>query len=126
MQVTITRAYTSQYSDPICFEANVAVEVERADSEYPGWFWCRAPSGREGWVHRSFLAAGAGTTTSVRAYSARELKVKGGERGTLIEQLDGWVCIRLETGDEGWVPESHVRGRGPENSGRSSRFASAS
>ena len=109
MQVTVSRAYMSQYPDPICFEANVPVQVERADSEYPGWFWCRAPSGREGWVHRSFLAAGAGTTTSVRAYSARELNVTGGERGTLVEQLAGWVFIRLDTGEEGWVPETHVQ-----------------
>ena len=108
-RITVTKACTSQYSDPICFEANATIEVQRADSEYPGWFWCRAPSGREGWVHRSFLAGSTGMTTSVRAYSARELNVKGGERGALIEQLDGWVCIRIDTGEEGWVPESHVR-----------------
>ena len=111
MRVTVTKAYTSQYSDPICFEANATLQVERADSEFPGWFWCRAPSGREGWVHRSFLAGTAGTTTSVRAYSARELTVKDGDQATLIESLDGWVCIRLETGEEGWIPETHVQPR---------------
>ena len=108
MLVAVTKAYTAQYSDPICFEAGEAIQVERGDSEYPGWYWCRAASGKEGWVHCSFLAACAGTTTSVRAYSARELTVAEGERGTLLERLDGWVCIRLDTGDEGWIPESHV------------------
>ena len=107
-RVTVTKPYTAQYPDPIRFDAGETVQVERGDPEYPGWFWCRAASGREGWVHRSFLAACAGTTTAVRAYSARELTVGEGERGVLLHELDGWVCIRLDTGDEGWIPESHV------------------
>jgi SH3-like domain-containing protein len=109
MSVEITKAYTSQYPDPICFEAGVPVQVGRGDAEFPGWFWCRAQSGREGWVHHSFLAATAGTTTSLRAYSARELTVAVGERGTLIHSLDGWAYIRLDGGAEGWVPEGHIR-----------------
>jgi SH3-like domain-containing protein len=109
MLVAVTKAYTAQYPDPICFDAGETVQVERGDAEYPGWYWCRAASGREGWVHCSYLAACAGTTTSVRAYSARELTVAGGERGALLDLLDGWACIRLDTGDEGWIPESHVR-----------------
>ena len=108
MFVEIIKAYTSQYPDPICFDAGAAVQVERDDLEYPGWFWCRMPSRKEGWVHRSFLAACAGTTTSVRAYSAKELTVTGGEHGKLIQLLDGWAYIRLDTGDEGWIPQSHI------------------
>lgn len=108
MLVTVTKTYTAQYSDPICFDAGETVQVERGDAEYPGWYWCRAASGREGWVHRSFLAACEGTTTSVRAYSATELTVAGGERGALLQLLDGWACVRLDTGEVGWIPESHV------------------
>ena len=113
MFVEVIKAYTSQYPDPICFDAGAVVQVEREDPECPGWFWCRAPSGKTGWVHRTFLAACAGTTTSVHAYSARELTVAGGERGTLIRSLDGWACIRLGTGAEGWIPQSHVHVSNP-------------
>ncbi len=109
MSIEIAKAYTSQYPDPIGFDAGAVVQVERDDPEYPGWFWCRAPSGRKGWVHRSFLAACAGTTTSVQDYSAKELTVVGGERGTLLHSLDGWAYIRLDNGDEGWIPQSHVQ-----------------
>ena len=109
MFVVVTKAYTSKYPDPICFDAGAAVQVERGDPEYPGWFWCRAPSGKTGWVHRTFLGACAGTTASVQAYSARELTVAVGERGTLLRSLDGWAYIRLDTGPEGWMPKSHVR-----------------
>jgi SH3-like domain-containing protein len=108
MFVQITRAYTSQYPAPIFFEAGAVVQVEREDPECPGWFWCSTLAGREGWVHRSFLAACAGTTTSVQAYSAKELTTVGGERGTLVQVLDRWAYIRLDDGNEGWIPESHV------------------
>jgi SH3-like domain-containing protein len=108
MFVEVTTAYTAQYPDPICFDAGVEVEVGRCDPESPGWFWCRAPSGKEGWVHHSFLAASAGTTTSLRAYTARELTVAVGERGTLIRSLDGWLYIRLDAGGEGWIPQSYA------------------
>ena len=107
MRIAVTKAYTAQYSNPISFGAGEPVQVERGDPEYPGWFWCRA-SGREGWVHRSFLAACHGRTTGVRAYSARELTVAEGDRAELLDRLDGWMFIRLDTEAEGWIPETHV------------------
>jgi len=109
MTIEVIKAYTSQYLDPISFDAGAVVQVERDDPDYPGWFWCRTPSGKTGWVHRTFLAACAGPTTSIRAYSAKELTVLGGERGTLIHSLDGWTYIRLDTGAEGWLPQTHVQ-----------------
>jgi SH3-like domain-containing protein len=108
-QAEIIQAYTSQYPDPICFGAGEAVQVLRGDAEFPGWFWCRASSGKEGWVHRSFLAAETGDTTSTQAYSAKELSVSAGARGTVCQSLDGWVLLKLDGGDEGWIPESHLR-----------------
>ena len=82
MLVEVIKAYEAQYKDPISFERGVTVQVLREDSEFPHWFWCRAPSGKEGWVHRSFLAEAAATTKSTRPYSARELTVNGDESGT--------------------------------------------
>jgi hypothetical protein len=108
MLVDITKAYTAKYPDPIRFEAGAVIEIERGDLEFPGWYWCRTESGAEGWFHRSFLAACSGTTTSNQAYSARELTVVGGERGTLVHLLDGWAYVRIEGGAEGWLPQSHI------------------
>jgi len=108
MLIQITQPYTAQYPDPICFDAGANLKVEHEDTEYPGWFWCHAPSGKSGWVHSSFLVACSGTTTSLCAYSANELTVTSGEHGTLIQQLDGWAQIRLDTGAEGWLPTSHI------------------
>ena len=108
MPVEVTKAYTAQYPDPIELKAGDVVRVAHSDSEYPDWFWSCGPSGKEGWVHRSFLAASIGMTTALDAYSAKELTVLGGERGKLIRMLDGWVYLRLDNGDEGWIPQSHV------------------
>ncbi len=108
MRLKITQPYTTQYPDPISFDAGAILKVERGDAVYPGWYWCHAPSGKTGWVHHSFLAASSGTTTSLRAYSAKELTVTGGEQGAILQQLDGWAYIRLDTGAEGWLPTSHI------------------
>jgi SH3-like domain-containing protein len=84
------------------------VQVEREDTDFPGWFWCRNIRGREGWVHRSVLASTEERTTSVRSYNALELTVTEGESGVLLERLDGWLRLRLDDGREGWMPESHA------------------
>ena len=109
MLVEIIKAYEAQDKDPISFERGVTVQVLREDSGFPNWFWCRAPSSKEGWVHRPFLAEAATTTKSTRPYSARELTVDGHESGTTIESLDGWIYIRLDSGVEGWLPQTHVQ-----------------
>ncbi len=106
-EIQVTKGYTAQYPDPICFDAGASISVGKQDPDYPGWFWCHTLSGKEGWVHRSFLAECFGVTKSVCAYNAIELTVNIGERGTLISELDGWSYIRLEGGDEGWIPKSH-------------------
>ncbi|WP_035612089.1 SH3 domain-containing protein [Haloferula sp. BvORR071] len=109
MLVEVATPYSSQYPVAIRFEAGEPVAVERADPEYPGWFWCRARSGGEGWVHCSFLNSLVGEAIALDAYSARELTAMEGERGTLIHLLDGWACVRLHRGEQGWLPGSHLR-----------------
>jgi hypothetical protein len=108
-RIRVAKAYVSAYPEPIHFDTGASLSVGRDDADYPGWYWCRSEIGREGWVHRSFLAACAGQTRSVRAYSAKELTVLGGELGEAMESLDGWVYVRLDSGDEGWLPGDHLR-----------------
>jgi hypothetical protein len=100
----ITRAaYTAQYTDPIILCAGDEVEVDRADATFPEWFWCRGPALKEGWVHRNFLSATHGRATALRDYSARELTVRAGERGRIIELLGGWASVELDDGRTGWL-----------------------
>lgn len=108
MNIEVIGAHTSLHHDPIRFEIAENLTVEREDPDNPGWFWCYAASGKEGWVHGSFLSSHSGNATGVRPYDGRELTVFGGERGTVIEDRDGWTLVRLTGGDVGWLPVSHV------------------
>ena len=64
--VVVIEAYTAQYGDPIAFRAGEAVHVQRADPDFPEWFWCRGPDCKEGWVHFSYLSQTIGQATAVR------------------------------------------------------------
>lgn len=108
-KVTVTKAYTAQYSNPIRFDAGESVTVGREDDTFPGWYWCRDGRGREGWVPARLLDDTQGPTTGRRTYSAQELTVAGGEGGELIQRFGGWVEARLDDGRVGWLPETHVR-----------------
>jgi SH3-like domain-containing protein len=108
MRFEVTESYDEQYKDPIQFEAGDEVVVFRPDDEFPGWFWCRAPSGIEGWVHGSSLASHSGITTAVESYAARELTVSVGDSGRLLRQLDGWALVSVDDASEGWIPLTHI------------------
>lgn len=103
--VVVREAYAAQYADPIAFRCGDEVQVERSDVEFPEWFWCRGPDGKEGWGHRSFLSQSTGRALGISDYSARELSVSVGDRDRIIRVLDGWAYFQLEENRAGWVPE---------------------
>ena len=105
-EVVVREAYAAQYADPIALCQGDIVQVQRADAEFVEWLWCRGPDGKEGWVHRSFLSESSGHATAISDYSAKELTAFEGERGRLLQVLDGWALVELEGSRVGWVPES--------------------
>ena len=104
-EVIIREAYAAQYADPIAFRQGDTVRVQRADTEFKEWLWCRGPDGKEGRVHRSFLSQSSGRATAISDYSAKELTVSAGERGRVFQALNGWAFVELEGRRVGWVPE---------------------
>lgn len=104
-RIVVRDTYQAQYSDPIAFRAGDAVRVYRADPEYPEWYWCSGPGGKEGWVHEAYLSHRAGVATAREDYSARELNVRAGEYGRVVRMLGGWAYVELDDGRVGWVPE---------------------
>jgi SH3-like domain-containing protein len=101
----IREAYTAQYGDPIALRQGDPVQVQRADTEFTEWLWCRGPDGKEGWVHRSFLSQSSGRAIAVSDYSAREITVAAGEQARMIRVLDGWAFVELDGRGVGWVPQ---------------------
>jgi uncharacterized protein YgiM (DUF1202 family) len=104
----IIREYTPQYPDSLYVVSGESVSVGREDHEFPGWKWCRASSGREGWVPVELLLdATAAETAVICDYSSRELAVQTGEEVTVEEARHEWLLVRNNRGERGWIPASH-------------------
>ena len=112
MRVTVVSPYSAAYPNPIALQSGAAVTVEREDPDFPGWHWCQCANGTSGWVHESFLASTAGSTTALHDYCARELTVSVSAAGTMLRELSGWALVRLDSGEEGWLPVANVQRNG--------------
>jgi hypothetical protein len=102
----IAQDYSPQYPDPITVRADERVQVGRDDPEFPGWRWCTAPDGRQGWVPEELLEGDGATATMRRDYTARELDVRAGAEVHLGEAMHGWVWATPKDGRSGWIPMS--------------------
>jgi SH3-like domain-containing protein len=110
-QVRILVEHKIEYADPICVTAGERVSVGREDDEFPGWRWCKASDGREGWVPVELLSKQRGEATVLQDYSARELPVHPGEEVVVEEARHDWLLVRNARGERGWIPASHVETR---------------
>ena len=109
--VLVTRDYSPQYHDPIDVPSGALVDVVGPDDENGDWWWCRAEDGRAGWVRGDLLEpepTRGGTARLRRAYTARELEARRGERLDVVHEYAGWVFAQNRAGVRGWVPVTHV------------------
>ena len=102
--VQLRHGYEIQYADPVSVRAGESLAVGRVDNDCPGWRWCRAADGRQGWVPGEFLSSVEPQTTILKDYSARELQVFPGEEVTIEDARHGWLLVRNVKGDCGWIP----------------------
>ena len=105
----VIREYTPQYPNPLSVLAGESVSVGREDDEFPGWKWCRAANGSEGWIPVKLLSDASATETAVLCdYSSRELAVQPGEEVTVEDSRQEWLLVRSTRGERGWIPASHA------------------
>lgn len=110
----VVRDHAPIYPDPIRVRAGERLRVGREDDEYPGWAWCTAPDGREGWTPLVILRREGPEAVARRDYSAAELEVRRGQHVEVLEELAGWLRVLDADAREGWVPVECVapEGRG--------------
>ncbi len=109
------RDYVAQYGNPIQLAAGECMTlIDRTDlwegNAHWVWRWAIAADGREGWVPAELveqIAPGAGVAR--RAYDARELSVKTGDRVASLLAIGGWHLCRTADDRTGWVPGSHLQ-----------------
>lgn len=99
-----------RFPNPIEITFGQRVRVGREDEEFPGWKWCKATDGREGWVPIEMLTM-VGTTSEaivLEDYSARELAVLPAEEVVVEEARHNWLLVRNAQGQRGWIPERNT------------------
>jgi len=107
-RVQVRLGHDVQYANPITVEAGENLRVGRADDDFPGWRWCRAADGRQGWVPVELLSSEEPQATTLKDYSARELQVIPGEEVTVEDARHGWLLVRKANGDCGWIPADRL------------------
>jgi SH3-like domain-containing protein len=106
--VRVKLARTIQYSDPLSVAAGEKVMVGREDNEFPGWRWCKASNGHEGWIPIELLSDQGAEAMVLSDYSARELAVQSGEEVAIEDRRHDWLLVRNAQGECGWIPASHT------------------
>ena len=104
-KVRVRVEHTVEYTNPIEITSGERVSVGREDDEFPGWKWCKALDGREGWIPMELLSNEGTEAIILRDYSARELAVQPGEEVIVEEARHNWLLVRNGRGERGWIPE---------------------
>jgi SH3-like domain-containing protein len=107
-KAVVTQKYKVEYPTPIQVRAGESVEVMRTDEDSPGWLWCRAADGREGWMPLELLSSQRSPSVVLRDYSAKELAVQPGDEVEIQEIRHGWMLVKNAQGELGWIPQSHI------------------
>lgn len=108
-KVRVQQKYEPQYPHPIKVKTGESVEVGRADKDDPGWLWCRARDGREGWVPEELLAGQGARAVMLEDYSAKEVAVFLGDEVEVEKACHGWLFVSDAQGERGWIPQSHIQ-----------------
>jgi uncharacterized protein YgiM (DUF1202 family) len=107
-KVRIKLEHRVEYPNPIQVTAGEKVRIGREDDEYPGWKWCQASNGREGWIPVELLSHEGVEVTVLHDYSARELSVQPGDEVEVEDTRHHWLLVRNVRGEQGWIPASHI------------------
>lgn len=115
MNVIAIAPHISHYPDPIQLPKGAPVQINMTYSggdKQDSWMFCEdKQTGREGWIHHSFLKISQPGCVLMRAdYTALELDVKPGEMLLLFQVVGGWGwCMRQKDGVAGWVPQECIQ-----------------
>jgi hypothetical protein len=103
-------AHTTNYPNPIGFQAGDRVELGVRDDDFSGWIRVTTRDGNQGWAPIQYLQMdGAGKTAiAILDYSARELNTRVSEHLILLHELNGWGWVENENKECGWVPLNSI------------------
>jgi hypothetical protein len=106
--IRIITVYKAKYTDPLIGHAGESVTVGKRDDEWPGWVWCTNDSGKESWVHESFIDIHEDRAVFREDYNAAELDVKVGDTLIMFREIGGWFWCKTSRGIFGWIPAENA------------------
>ena len=107
----VQQAHKSTYPNPISFSAGDKLVLGQRDDEYVGWIWTTTADGNAGWAPDALIKIISHSEgVALETYTARELDTAVGELVIVLRTLNEWVWVEDERGEQGWVPQSTLRG----------------
>ena len=104
----VVSSYRSEYADALVAQKGELLAFDRRPSEWPGWIWCTAASGKAAWVPESWMELSGDSCVLSRDYDSRELSVREGEALEVEFEESGWAWVRNSAGDCGWIPADRI------------------
>lgn len=115
MKIKIIKSYVTVYPNPLILNPGdkIILGEEEKEEKWLGWIFCEF-KGNKGWVPKSIIE----TTDNVHGvitefYSAKELDVSEGEFLDYINALNGWLLLKNDKGETGWVPHENTETLSP-------------
>ena len=110
MKIRIVKSYRSAYPDPLILYPGdeVLLIKEEKEEKWHGWVYCEF-KGCKGWIPKSIIRIKDNVKGIITEYySAKELDVNEGEILDHIKTLNGWMMLRNDEDETGWVPEENT------------------
>jgi hypothetical protein len=104
----VKERYEASTDAPLVVAEGERLVFERRRTRWPGWIWCKAPSGKTGWVPESWTEIENESCVMKRDYNARELSVPESEELIGILTESEWALVVRSSGGRGWVPLEHL------------------
>ena len=110
MKINIIKSYKTVYQNPLILNPGdkILLGEEEKEEKWLGWIFCEF-KGNKGWVPKSIIE----TMDNVHGviteyYSAKELDVTEGEFLDYINALNGWLLLKNDKCETGWVPQENT------------------
>jgi uncharacterized protein YgiM (DUF1202 family) len=96
--------YRCAFPDPLILRTGDELVTSDKVTEWPGWVWCTAKTGKSGWVPESYIARTGRAAVATRDYDATELTVTAGDELEVLMEESQWLWCVNSRGENGWVP----------------------
>ena len=101
--------YSSAFPDPFKLVKGERLKTSDRKSDWEGWIWCTAQSGKRGWVPTSYLVIENESAILKQDYDATEMNVSSGEELIIVFEEAGWAWCMKDNGEAGWVPLDNLK-----------------